>query len=88
MFFLYLTSLNFFACLCWLVPTLLAKLPVNLNAFQKEFVLTSSNLFQSELKSVKVSFKRHFNCVIHTYFHNFLDIYCVGFMFVFFPAEM
>ena len=49
--------LNFsqlFACLCWLVPTLLAKLPVNFYAFQKE----------SELKNAKVSFKRHFYSVI------------------------
>ena len=41
---------NFFACLCWLAPTLLAKLHVNFYSFQKEFVLASSNLFQSELK--------------------------------------
>ena len=47
------------------------KLPVNFYAFQKEFVLASSNLFQSELKSAKVSVKRHFNSVINTYFTSF-----------------
>ena len=71
-FFLYWTSLNFFACLCWLVPTLLAKLPVNFYAFQKGFLLASSNLFQSELKSAKVSFKRHLNSFIYTYFTFFI----------------
>ena len=49
-FFLYWTSTNLFACLCWLVPTLLVKTSAKLYAFQKEFVLASSNLFQSELK--------------------------------------
>ena len=60
--------LFFFACLRWLVPTLIAKLPVNFYAFQKEFVLASFNLFQSELKNAKVLFKRHFNSVIYTPF--------------------
>ena len=70
-FLLYLTYLNFFACLCWLAPTLLAKLPVSFYAFQKEFVLASSNLLQSDLKNAKVSIKRHLNCVICTYFTSF-----------------
>ena len=48
-FFCIVLLLNFFACLCWLAPTLLAKLPVEFYTFQKEFVLASSNLFQSEL---------------------------------------
>ena len=39
---------------------LLAKLPVNFYTFQKKIVLASSNLFQSELKIAKVSFKRDF----------------------------
>ena len=38
------------ACLCWLAPTLLAKTSAKLYAFQKEFLLASSNLFQSKLK--------------------------------------
>ena len=74
--FLYWTFLNFFAWLCWLAPTLLTKLPLNFYTFQKEFELASSNLFQSELKNGKVSFKRHLNSVIYTqkpidqnYFH-------------------
>ena len=71
-FFLYWTSLNFFACLCWLAPTLLTKLPVNFYTFQKEFGLASSNLFQSELKNAKVSFKRHFNSVISLVLLNFV----------------
>ena len=50
-FFLYWTSPNFFACLCWLAPTLLAKNSAKLYAFQKEFVLASFNLIQSELKT-------------------------------------
>ena len=67
-FYLYLTYLNIFACLCWLAPTLLAKRSVNFYAFQKEFVLASSKLLQSDLKNAKMSFKRHLNCVICTYF--------------------
>ena len=58
--FLYLPYLNFFACFCWLAPKLLAKLPVSFYTFQKEFVLASSNLLQSDTKNEMLSFKRHF----------------------------
>ena len=59
---------------CMLVHAcaLLAKIPVNFYTFQKKIVLASSNLFQSELKNAKVSFKRHFNSVIYTCFTYFL----------------
>ena len=41
---------SFFACLCWLAPTLLAKTFVNCEAILNEIVLASTNLFNLNCK--------------------------------------
>ena len=61
--FLYWTYPNFFASLSWLALTLLAKIHVNLYAFQKKVESASTKLFfYLNCKQKMLHFIRHLNC--------------------------
>ena len=69
-FFSVFTYLNLFACLCWLAPTLLAKLPVKFLHLRKNLCWLAPTSFNLTWKMQRRHLKAFKLCHLHLFYSN------------------